>query len=545
MRTRPRAATMNQHPFHKTFGSSRPLSLIALSEQRKRSNSVAEFYRTLDRVSVLGDGTNGHTGCVNALHWADDGAILLSGSDDTTVCVWRTETGETIRHTLRCQGIVDTGHSWNIFSVKMLPVSSNIVTAAGDGQVRVFDLLRSARTATHGYGSTKVSPLLISRCHTGHAKRIAVEDSPSQFLSAGEDGTVRQHDMRAPHQCKIGCPAPLARLPHPLSTLSNSLLAPHLFVIAGHSPYGYLFDRRHSGRFIKEEWGVPLNTNDFTTCVRRFGRKFRGWSESEGDEYITGARMSSTSSHEVLLSYSSDAVYLYSTMDDATDTVELGNREYSDENVPVYTFGETMRPPPLFDELLSNHLSTLADLGVDVDDETMQTADATALLSHYLETTSELDSNDEDAQSYEHSNSDVPIILPRRRFAGSCNVETIKDVNFLGPNDEYVVSGSDDGNWFMWDKNSGDLLNILEGDGSIVNIIEGHPHLPVVATSGIDSSIKLFAPVPGPSQFSKIHQARRIISRHSEAALERLSLSRLLEVWGTRRISIPSEPEPE
>ena len=53
---------MNQYPNHKTFGSSRPLSLIALSEQRKRSNSVAEFYRTLDRVSILGDGTDGHTG---------------------------------------------------------------------------------------------------------------------------------------------------------------------------------------------------------------------------------------------------------------------------------------------------------------------------------------------------------------------------------------------------------------------------------------------------------------------------------------------------
>lgn len=133
-------------------------------------------------------------------------------------------------------------------------------------------------------------------------------------------------------------------------------------------------------------------------------------------------------------------------------------------------------------------------------------------------------------------------------------------MNFLGPNDEYVVSGSDDGNWFIWDKNTGDLVNILEGDGSIVNIIEGHPHLPVVATSGIDSSIKvcspetmlvvsaewrqLFAPVPGPSQFSRIHQARRIMSRHNEPALERLSLSRLLEVWATRRISVTSESEP-
>ena len=84
----------------------------------------------------------------------------------------------------------------------MLPLSSNMsaalfftdvlltfptsATAAGDGQVRVFDLLRSARTATRGYGDTKVSPLLISRCHSGHAKRIAIEDSPNQFLSVGE-----------------------------------------------------------------------------------------------------------------------------------------------------------------------------------------------------------------------------------------------------------------------------------------------------------------------------------------------------------------------
>ena len=152
----------------------------------------------------------------------------------------------------------------------MLPLSSNMsaaffftdalltfptsATAAGDGQVRVFDLLRSARTTTRGYGDTKVSPLLISRCHSGHAKRIAIEDSPSQFLSVGEvlyitfyapdmihlfakDGTVRQHDMRVSHQCKTGCPAPLAKLPHPLSTLSNSPLACHLFVVAGLSPH--------------------------------------------------------------------------------------------------------------------------------------------------------------------------------------------------------------------------------------------------------------------------------------------------------------------
>ncbi len=123
-------------------------------------------------------------------------------------------------------------------------------------------------------------------------------------------------------------------------------------------------------------------------------------------------------------------------MDDATDTVELGNREHPDESVPVYTFEETMQPPSSFvDQLLSNHLSDLIDLGVDAD-EALQTddgADATTLLSHYHETTTELDSDDEDVDvdGFELSHTSIPIVLPRRRYTGACNVETIKDGKFL------------------------------------------------------------------------------------------------------------------
>lgn len=64
-------------------------------------------------------------------------------------------------------------------------------------------------------------------------------------------------------------------------------------------------------------------------------------------------------------------------------------------------------------------------------------------------------------------------------------------VNFLGPCDEYITSGSDDGNFFIWKKSTGDLVDVLEGDGSVVNVIEGHPTLPLVAVSGIDTTIKV------------------------------------------------------
>ena len=65
-------------------------------------------------------------------------------------------------------------------------------------------------------------------------------------------------------------------------------------------------------------------------------------------------------------------------------------------------------------------------------------------------------------------------------------------VNFLGPYDEFVTSGSDDGNFFIWDKATAAIRGIYEGDSSVVNVVEGHPHLPLVAVSGIDTTVKVF-----------------------------------------------------
>jgi len=67
-------------------------------------------------------------------------------------------------------------------------------------------------------------------------------------------------------------------------------------------------------------------------------------------------------------------------------------------------------------------------------------------------------------------------------------------VNFVGPNDEYIVSGSDDGYFFLWRRETGALHGIYEGDGSVVNVIEAHPTLPLLAVSGIDHEPKVSPP---------------------------------------------------
>ena len=68
---------------------------------------------------------------------------------------------------------------------------------------------------------------------------------------------------------------------------------------------------------------------------------------------------------------------------------------------------------------------------------------------------------------------DVACSSHTRQYRGHCNVKTVKDANFFGLQDEYVVSGSDSGHVFIWDKKTSELVNILEGDGEVVNVVQG------------------------------------------------------------------------
>ncbi|KAG2692462.1 hypothetical protein I3843_08G054500 [Carya illinoinensis] len=89
----------------------------------------------------------------------------------------------------------------------------------------------------------------------------------------------------------------------------------------------------------------------------------------------------------------------------------------------------------------------------------------------------------------------------KQRYVGHCNVGTdIKQASFLGQKGEYIASGSDDGRWFIWEKQTGRLIKMLLGDDAVVNCVQCHPFDSVVATSGIDNTIKIWTPsAPVPS----------------------------------------------
>ena len=119
------------------------------------------------------------------------------------------------------------------------------------------------------------------------------------------------------------------------------------------------------------------------------------------------------------------------------------------------------------------------------------------------------DSSDDDEDVEFHSDEDqmdfkkIEVDMKKRardysvRFVGHCNTTTdIKEANFLGPDGQYIMAGSDDGKFFIWNRKTTNIEKILVGDESIVNCLQSHPFAPVLASSGIDPVVRIWQPLP-------------------------------------------------
>lgn len=79
-------------------------------------------------------------------------------------------------------------------------------------------------------------------------------------------------------------------------------------------------------------------------------------------------------------------------------------------------------------------------------------------------------------------------------YTGHRNARTIiKECNFWG--NDHIISGSDCGHIFFWNKHSGKIVNIIEADKRVVNCVQENPLHPVLASSGIDYDIKIWQPI--------------------------------------------------
>ena len=86
-------------------------------------------------------------------------------------------------------------------------------------------------------------------------------------------------------------------------------------------------------------------------------------------------------------------------------------------------------------------------------------------------------------------------------FQKSYSRRTFKGVGFAGDRDQYITVGCDGGYAFLYQNPShfgegyakGPVWAAM-GDTQIANVVEGHPSRPLIATSGLDHTIKIFEP---------------------------------------------------
>ncbi|XP_064121511.1 LOW QUALITY PROTEIN: DDB1- and CUL4-associated factor 6-like [Macrobrachium nipponense] len=111
----------------------------------------------------------------------------------------------------------------------------------------------------------------------------------------------------------------------------------------------------------------------------------------------------------------------------------------------------------------------------------------------------------------------VPQAAVKQCYKGHRNARTmIKEACFWG--DTHIMSGSDCGRVFVWERKTGRLVMLWEADRHVVNCLQPHPTLPVLATSGIDYDLKLWAPVCDESRFDE--EKALEITKRNEALLE-------------------------
>ncbi|XP_032585821.1 WD and tetratricopeptide repeats protein 1 [Drosophila mojavensis] len=83
----------------------------------------------------------------------------------------------------------------------------------------------------------------------------------------------------------------------------------------------------------------------------------------------------------------------------------------------------------------------------------------------------------------------------KQRYVGHCNITTdIKEANYLGLNGEFIAAGSDDGNFYIWEGDTAKIRAVYRADSAIVNCVQPHPSICMLATSGIDHDIKIWSP---------------------------------------------------
>lgn len=247
-----------------------------------------------------------HDGCVNTICWNDTGEYILSGSDDTNLVISNPYSRKVLT-TIR------SGHRANIFSAKFLPCTNDkqIVSCSGDGVIFYTNVEQDAETNRQCQYT----------CHYGTTYEImTVPNDPYTFLSCGEDGTVRWFDTRIKTSCtKEDCKDDiLINCRRAATSVAICPPIPYYLAVGCSDSSVRIYDRRMLGTRATGNYAgrgtvgmvarfVPPHLNNKSCRVTSLCYSEDG--------------------QEILVSYSSDYIYLFDPKDDTARELKVPSAE--------------------------------------------------------------------------------------------------------------------------------------------------------------------------------------------------------------------------
>ncbi|XP_031243737.1 DDB1- and CUL4-associated factor 6 isoform X2 [Mastomys coucha] len=280
----------------------RSLGLEDPSRLRSRYLGRREFIQRLKLEATL----NVHDGCVNTICWNDTGEYILSGSDDTKLVISNPYSRKVLT-TIR------SGHRANIFSAKFLPCTNDkqIVSCSGDGVIFYTNIEQDAETNRQCQFT----------CHYGTTYEImTVPNDPYTFLSCGEDGTVRWFDTRIKTSCtKEDCKDDiLINCRRAATSVAICPPVPYYLAVGCSDSSVRIYDRRMLGTRATGNYAGRGTTG----MVARFIP-----SHLSNKSCRVTSLCYSEDGQEILVSYSSDYIYLFDPKDDTARELKTPSAE--------------------------------------------------------------------------------------------------------------------------------------------------------------------------------------------------------------------------
>ncbi|KAM6446700.1 DDB1- and CUL4-associated factor 6 isoform 3-T3 [Liasis olivaceus] len=269
---------------------------------RRRYLGRREFIQRLKLEATL----NVHDGCVNTICWNDTGEYILSGSDDTNLVI-------TNPYSRKVLTTIRSGHRANIFSAKFLPCTNDkqIISCSGDGVIFYTNVEQDAETNRQCQFT----------CHYGTTYEImTVPNDPYTFLSCGEDGTVRWFDTRIKTSCtKEDCKDDiLINCRRAATSVAICPPIPYYLAVGCSDSSVRIYDRRMLGTRATGNYAGRGTTG----LVARFVPP-----HLNNKSCRVTSLCYSEDGQEILVSYSSDYIYLFDPKDDTARELKVPSAE--------------------------------------------------------------------------------------------------------------------------------------------------------------------------------------------------------------------------